>query len=130
VFNVTVNGDSSIEPDETFFVNVTNVTGAIVSVSQGQGTIQNDDSPSLSINDVTVTEGNSGTTAATFTVTLASSSSQTVTVDYATSSASPATAAADTDYVAIPATTLTFLPGETTKTIEVSVKGDITNEAI
>jgi hypothetical protein len=51
-------------------------------------------------------------------------------VDYETSSASPATAAAGIDYLAIPATTLTFLPGETTKTIDVLVKGDTTNEAI
>ncbi len=27
-FNVLVNGDTAFEPDETFFVNVTNVTGA------------------------------------------------------------------------------------------------------
>ena len=111
-------------------MNVTNVSGASVADGQGLGTIQNDDSPSLSINDVTVTEGNSGTTAATFTVTLSPSSSQTVTVDYATSSASPATAAAGTDYQAIPTTTLTFNPGDTSKTIDVLVNGDTTNEAI
>ena len=28
--NVTVNGDTAVEPNETFFVNVTNVTGANV----------------------------------------------------------------------------------------------------
>ncbi len=42
-FDVTVNGDLSFEPDETFFVNVTNVTGANVLDGQGVGTIQNDD---------------------------------------------------------------------------------------
>ena len=42
-FNVTVNGDTTIEPNETFFVNVSNVTGANVGDGQGQGTIQNDD---------------------------------------------------------------------------------------
>ncbi|BAQ65371.1 Calx-beta domain-containing protein [Geminocystis sp. NIES-3709] len=42
-FNVTVNGDTIVEPIETFFVNVTNVTGATVVDGQGQGTIQNDD---------------------------------------------------------------------------------------
>ena len=47
VFNVAVNGDSNIEANETFFVNVTNVSGATVSDGQGQGTIQNDDSPAL-----------------------------------------------------------------------------------
>ena len=43
-FDVIVNGDIGIEADESFFVNVTNVTGATVADGQGQGTIQNDDS--------------------------------------------------------------------------------------
>ncbi len=42
-FSVLVNGDTTDEPDETFFVNVTNVIGATVSDGQGQGTIVNDD---------------------------------------------------------------------------------------
>ena len=43
-FDVTVNGDTGIEANESFFVNVTNVSGATVADGQGQGTIQNDDS--------------------------------------------------------------------------------------
>ncbi len=42
-FNVTVNGDMSVEPPETFFVNVTNVSGATLLDGQGVGTIANDD---------------------------------------------------------------------------------------
>ena len=42
-FSVLVNGDPTNELDETFFVNVTNVSGATVLVGQGQGTILNDD---------------------------------------------------------------------------------------
>lgn len=42
-FSVMVNGDTTVEPNETFFVNVTNVTGATLSDGQGVGTIQNDD---------------------------------------------------------------------------------------
>lgn len=42
-FDMLVNGDTAAEPDETFFVNVTNVTGADVTDGQGQGTILNDD---------------------------------------------------------------------------------------
>ena len=42
-FDVTVNGDLNFEPDESFFVNVTNVSGANVSDGQGVGTITNDD---------------------------------------------------------------------------------------
>lgn len=42
-FNVTVNADANCEANETFFVNVTNVTGATVTDGQGQGTITNDE---------------------------------------------------------------------------------------
>jgi predicted extracellular nuclease len=43
-FTVLVNGDTINEPDETFFVNITNVTGvSSVTDYQGLGTILNDD---------------------------------------------------------------------------------------
>lgn len=42
-FTVVVNGDTAVEPDETFFVNVTNLVGATAGDTQGQGTILNDD---------------------------------------------------------------------------------------
>ncbi len=51
-FDVTVNGDTAIEPNETFFVNVTNVTGATVADGQGQGTISNDDATLIAINQI------------------------------------------------------------------------------
>ncbi|MEQ1911733.1 MAG: ExeM/NucH family extracellular endonuclease, partial [Vicinamibacterales bacterium] len=52
-FDVLVNGDTTFEPNETFFVNVTNVSGAIASDGQGRGTITNDDAPPLTfIHDV------------------------------------------------------------------------------
>ena len=51
--------------------------------------------PTLSINDVTVTEGNAGTTTPTFTVSCQRASGQTVTVDYATANG---TATAPADY--------------------------------
>jgi uncharacterized protein len=44
-FNVTVNTDTTDEPNETFFVNVTAVSGANLVDGQGLGTIQNDDAP-------------------------------------------------------------------------------------
>ncbi len=77
------------------------------------------DGPTLSINDVSVTEGNSGTTAATFTVTLTNPPAGTVTVDFTT-----ALGTADLSDYAITSGTLTFAPGETTKTIPVTVFGD------
>nr|WP_320204022.1 putative Ig domain-containing protein [Agrobacterium rosae]MDX8306017.1 putative Ig domain-containing protein [Agrobacterium rosae] len=120
-FTVLVNGDTLSEPNETFFVNVSNVTGASVGDSQGQGTIVNDDAlPALSIDDVSVNEGNSGTTTATFTVSLSAASGQTVSVDYATANG---TATAGSDYVARSGT-LTFAPGVTAQGVAITVNGD------
>ncbi|TAG83022.1 MAG: hypothetical protein EAZ21_02290 [Betaproteobacteria bacterium] len=124
-FTVLVNGDTLNEPNETFFVNVTGVTGAVVVDGQGVGTITNDDPlPSLSINDVTVTEGNSATTNAVFTVTLSAASGQTVAVNYATADG---TATQPADYTSTSGT-LTFTPGQTTRTITVPVIGDTVPE--
>jgi large repetitive protein len=123
--NVTVSGDTSIEPDETFFVNLTSPSNAFIADGQGVGTILNDDN-SLTINDVTLTEGNSGTKSFNFTVTLSPAHASTVTVQYATANG---TAMAGSDYVAHPTTTLTFTAGQTTKTVTVLVNGDNDDEA-
>ena len=56
-------GDTLDEPDETFVVNLSNATNATLGDGQGVGTITDDDAaPTLTISDVTVAEGNSGTT--------------------------------------------------------------------
>lgn len=125
-FTVLVNGDVLNEPTENFFVNVTNVTNAVVVDSQGLGTITNDDPlPTLSINNVSVVEGNSGTVSAAFTVSLSTASGQSVSVDYATADG---TATAGSDYVAASGT-LTFAPGQTSKTVSVTVTGDTAPES-
>jgi hypothetical protein len=88
--------------------------------------LDNDGQPIISINDVTLAEGNAGTTNAVFTVSLSNSSSTNVTVNYLTTSG---TAAAGSDYTALASTALTFAPGETSKTVTVAVTGDTTSEA-
>jgi Calx-beta domain/FG-GAP-like repeat len=77
--------------------------------------------PTLSINDVSVTEGNEGATgSATFTVSLSAASSQTVMVSYATFALLPAFGSSYQ-----PASgTLIFAPGETTKPINITINGD------
>ena len=65
-FDVTVNGDTNVEPNESFFVNVTNVTGAIAGDAHGIGTITNDDVSPV-VYDVVISQvygggGNSGAT--------------------------------------------------------------------
>ncbi len=122
--SVPVKGDTLGEGDETFTVDLSNAQGTAISDGQGIGTIIDDD-PALSIDDTTVTEGDLGTTDATFTITLAHPApNQTVTVDYATHDA---TATAPDDYEA-KSGTLTFDPGQTEQTVTIQVKGDLIPE--
>lgn len=52
-FDVTVNGDTTVEPNESFFVNVTNPSSGLTIVDgQGQGTITNDDVTLTKIHDI------------------------------------------------------------------------------
>jgi hypothetical protein len=120
--NVTVNGDTLYETTEIFSVNLSNLVGATYADFQGIGTITNDDTmPSLSINDVTLAEGGTGsTTNFPFTVTLSAASGVQTTVNFATANV---TAISGSDYVA-QSGMLTFAPGETTKPIDVTVNGD------
>ncbi|HEX7330044.1 MAG TPA: Calx-beta domain-containing protein [Pyrinomonadaceae bacterium] len=125
-FSVQVIGDTTVEANETFFVNLFDPRNARLGDSQGVGTIVNDDSlPAISINDVTVIEGNSGTTPALFTVTLSSPSTQTISVNYATVNG---TASSPSDYVAASGT-VTFAPNQTSRSFSVQVIGDTTVEA-
>jgi hypothetical protein len=122
---VTVYGDTTYEPNETFTLTIYNASNAIITRPTGTATIVNDDpNYGLSINDVSVTEGNSGSVNATFTVTLAQASTGTITVGYYTSSS---TATSGSDY-AYTSGTLTFAPGQTTATVAVPVYGDTLNE--
>lgn len=124
--NVTVNGDAFFEQNETFFVNLTNVTGANTIDTQGLGTITNDDAqPTFSIADAFVTEGNAGTQQMTFTVTLTGLSQNTITVNYATADSSATVA--DADYISA-GTTLTFVSGDTSETFDVTINGDTNSE--
>ena len=121
-----VNGDTLDEANESYFVNLSNPSNAAVTDGQGLGTITDDDAmPALVIDDVTVTEGDTGTTTANFTVSLSSPSGQTVTVQFATANG---TAIAPGDYTARTRTRVTFTAGQLTRTITVAVNGDTIDE--
>jgi hypothetical protein len=126
--SVTVNGDTTVEPNEDFVVDLSGATnGATIGDSQGLGTITNDDSApagSVSIDDVTVSEGNAGTTVMTFTATR-SGGTAAFDVNFATADGSATTA--DGDYVANSGT-LSFGTGVNTQTVSVTVNGDTTVE--
>ncbi len=80
--------------------------------------------PTLSVDDVTVTEGDSGQKNATFTVTTSETSSNPITVNYATADG---TARQPADYSQTSGL-LTILPGATSNTVLVPVKGDTLDE--
>lgn len=122
---VSVTGDSLDEAQETFFVNLSAPTNALIFDAQGQGTItDNDNAPALSINNVTVTEGTGSLVHAVFTVRLSAKSGLPITIDYATANRS---AVANDDFDATSGT-VTFAPGELSKTISVPVTGDSLDE--
>ena len=97
-----------------------------VSVLLNNGNWPSLEIPSLSINDVNVIEGNTGTVNANFTVSLSAAYSLPVTVHYATADGS---ATAGSDFQAVSGT-LTFAPGDPlTQTVTVLVHGDRLGEA-
>jgi Tol biopolymer transport system component len=123
---IPIVGNILNEPDETFRLRLSNAIGSVITDDLATVTIANDDPIlRLSINNVTVTEGNSGTSNAVLTVTLSSATTEPITVNYATVNG---TALAGSDYTATSGT-LTFAPGETSKTIAAPILGDILNES-
>jgi reprolysin-like metallo-peptidase family M12B/Calx-beta domain-containing protein len=125
---VAVVGDTNIEPDETFFVNLSNLSGGgSIGDAQGQATIVNDDFGPVTINagDGSVVEGDTTNPDLLVPVTLSGPSAGVVTVAYATADG---TATAGTDYTAATGT-LTFAPGVTSQNVTVSVISDLLDEA-
>ena len=121
-----VNGDRLVEPTENFVLNLSAATNGLIVDSEGVGAIL-DDEPRISISDVSKSEGKKGqTTLFTFTVSLSAAYDQPVTMSFRTVDGTAKTS--DSDYVAKTGT-LTFAPGETTKTITIEVKGDSKKEA-
>lgn len=130
---VPILGDTTNEPDETLRLVLRNPAGATLADAEGLGTILNDDgatppppppppppAPNLSIENVSVTEGNSGQRNATFNVRLSAASAASVSVAFATADG---TARAALDYVATGGS-LSFAPGTTLRTVVVPILGD------
>jgi hypothetical protein len=123
---VPIKDDRLGELTETFAVNLSAATNAKIDDGQGIVTIF-DNEPRISLNDVSMSEGKKGrTTLFTFAVTLSAAYDQPVTVSFRTVNGTATTG--DGDYVARSGT-LTFAPGERTKTITIEVKGDNKRES-
>ena len=128
---VTVVGDTLVEPDEVFYVDLSDASNATLSKSRATVTIVNDDSttapppgdgiPSISISDVSVVEGDEGTTVATAVLSLSEASTSPARVALNTVDG---TATFDgADYWRTSGT-LVFQAGQTSRSLELTVNGD------
>ena len=112
--------DTTDEDNEKFTLTLSTPVNATISDASALGTINDDDTaPTLSVADASATEGGP----VRFTVTLSAASGKTVTVTAATS---VGTAGAD-DFTA-KTETLTFAPGDTSKTVTVTTTDDELDE--
>ena len=133
---LTVVSDTTDESDESFFVDLTSPTNATATDARGIVTITDDDAPgqgpppgntvpTLSVTDAVVTEGNLGTVQTTVAVSLSAASNQDVGVSFATADGSATFA--DADYHS-GGGRLVFSPGETSKTVTLTIVGDTVDE--
>jgi len=124
---LTVVDDPNDESNEIANLQLGSIAGgpSIGAPSTATLTITDNDpapaTPSFSIDDVTVVEGNAGLTPFAFTVTRSGALSGTDTVQVQTADQS---ATGGSDYVALALTTLTFTPGVTTQAATANVRGD------
>lgn len=114
--SVTTLNDFLAESNESFYLNLSTASGAVINDSQGVGTITPPPG-SVSVSNASATEGST----ATFTITLGGSPSGNVTVNYTTANN---TATSGSDYTAASGS-VTFTAGQTTKTVSVSTLTDM-----
>jgi predicted extracellular nuclease len=130
--SVTINGDTDFEGNETFNFSIASVAPAAAAGNDfvATGTIQNDDVsalPTISINDVSIAEGNAGTSTLTFTVALSAPAPVgDVTFDIATNDGTATDA--DNDYEPRSLTGQTITAGNSNYTFDVTINGDNTFE--
>jgi chitinase len=124
--SVSVIGDNTLEGNETFKVVLSAPENANLGNTGATVTIVDDDStPTISGSFTSMTEGNSGSSINYIPVTLSRTSAQTITVQYLIVDFGTTPGV---DYSASPGT-LTFAPGETVKSVPITVFGDKLNEA-
>ena len=123
---VPIVGDTKPERDETFSLVLVSAEGVLLERTPARATVIDDDTPpELRVVGVSLSEGNTGSSSASFVITLNRPWTAPIDVTYATSDGSATTA--DSDYVAAGGT-VTFAPGEFEKIVDVSVIGDLRAE--
>jgi len=124
---VQVNGDTTLEPNEGFTVELSNPVNATITDNVGDGTINNDDLDAISISDVTQSEGNAGTTNFNFTVSVDGGGNAASNIDFDFTTVDGTATIADGDYV-LNSGTGQITAGTPSTTITVQVNGDTTLE--
>ena len=124
-FSIPIINDVLVEPSETIQLTLSAPVSATLG-TQRTATINitDNDVPTVSFSQTSKSASES-TTSASFTVTLSSASTKSVTVRYALASGGPATSGVD---FTLPAGTLTFAPGEVSKTIAFTIANDTQDE--
>ena len=135
-FSIPVYGDTTLEGNEKFPVSISNIQGAQLGtgtrppytsgVATATGWILNDDPPAISINDATITEGNSGSQLLSFTIRLSGPSAVPVYFDIGT--VAQGTATAGVDYAARTLANVGIPAGQTMVTFKVGIAGDAMSE--
>ncbi len=123
---VALIGDRLSEPDESFTVELSDPVNATLGAAAGTATIFDNDVVEISVDDPSVVEGDGSGAQALFTVTLSLPSTLEVTVAYATADAE---ALAGDDYTAA-AGSLSFAPGELSRSVEVPILSDLVREPL
>ena len=122
---VDVKGDVIDENDETFTVTLANAVFAVVARAEATGNILDDDEALVSIGDAAVEEGNGGTAMLRMPVTLSTPAEREIRVDF---TVAPGTATEGVDYDSVSGTVV-FASGETSRFVDVPVRGDVLLES-
>ena len=121
---VQVLGDTADEVDEQVALTLANAVNGTIADGSGAGTIRDDDGPGIAISNVAKNEGWLPNNLYSFNVSLSAPSPQPVAVSYSTASGS---ATQGNDFVG-QSGTLLFSPGQTSKTVNIAVNGDLAVE--
>ncbi len=127
-FSIQILDDSSDEDDEKVIIKLSNPT---INAQLGEPGVaalsitDDDPPPTVTIDDVNVSEGDAGTSNANFSVSLSSPSGKTITLNFATADGS---AKAGSDYAG-GAGVITFSPGVTTRSLLIPVIGEVVRES-
>ena len=125
---LTIYGDDIDEPDEEFYVVFANVQNAKMDVYTYTVTIiDDDDAPTITIDDITVEEGDTGWQKHTVTLEMKGLSSEAITVSYKTRDGS---AIKNSDYAPLDKTVTWPAEQEGTQTFTIEIKGDKIDEGI